>query len=102
MNTEQEQLEELNVICATAQKHATAVDSTHYTVARDTYGALMSIAKDLKGQGWRSGWICGENGSTQKRITVFPPGQEPEPRGVFFRPGEGARRYIIYVDKEQP
>jgi hypothetical protein len=100
MNNEQERREELNVIRTTAQKHATAVDITHYTVVRDPYGTLMSIVKDLKAQGWKSGWICGENGSTQKHITVFPPGQEPEPRGVFFRPGQGARRYIIYVDRE--
>jgi hypothetical protein len=100
MNEEQIRRAEIATIRATAQKYATAVNDTHHTVARDAYGALLNIVQDLNTQGWKSGWICGENGSTRKRITVFPPGQEPEPRGVFFRPGEGARCYTIYVDRE--
>ena len=101
MSEERIRRNEIETIRTTAQKYATVADDTHYVVERDPHGALIKIVKDLKEQGWKNRWICGASGSTQKWITVFPPGQEPEPRGVFFRPGEGARRYTIYVDKEE-
>jgi hypothetical protein len=100
---ESERQSEMDVIRKTAQQYSHMADTKRlkFEAERDPHGALMKVVEDLKNQGWKSGWICGEKDSTQKRITVFPPGQEPEPRGVFFKPGEGARRYTIYMDKEQ-
>lgn len=91
---------ELKVVREAAKKHAIVVDDTHYQAEGDTYGKLMAIVADLKAQGWKSGMICFDGEKGNYRINVFPPGQEPEARGVFFKAGEGARRYCLYIKRK--
>lgn len=94
--------QEMDVIRKVAAKHAKPVDAARlsYKAEKDPYGTLMAVVKELKGKGWTSGWICGENNSPAKHITVFPPGEKQEPRGALYSANaKMARRYCIYMTK---
>jgi len=101
MQKELQERKELREIQEVAARHAVVVDGAHlkYRAARDAYGTLMAAVKELKARGWTAGFICGGNVKGNYHITVFPPGQRAEPRGVLIPVGGGARRYMIYMTK---
>lgn len=101
MQKELQERKELQEIQEVTAKHAAVVDAANlkYRAARDAYGTLMAAVKELKTRGWTSGFICAGSSNGNYHITVFPPGQRAEPRGVLIPVGGGARRYTIYMTK---
>lgn len=62
------------------------------------YRGCLAVFKALKSAGWTSGFPCqGEKGGYH--ITLFPPGQKQESRGMLLGQNGGARRYTVYMRK---